>query len=258
MSKSVMHIENLSMKFSSEKNKCLTVLENINLDIEENQFVCLIGPSGCGKSTLLRIFAGLQQATNGCVFFNNEKHVKPNSKIGMVFQNYSLMPWLNVENNIKLGLDFKNVPKNDKIDIVNKYLKIIGMEKFRKAMPHELSGGMQQRVAIARTLAANPSVVLMDEPFGALDAYTRILLQKELLNIWENDKKTIIFVTHSVDEAVYLADRIILMSKDKGKIIKDINVKMSRPRERNNPLYGQLTDELLDDLEKINKDWRND
>ena len=233
MENPIIEIKNISISFDNEKNSHI-VLEDINLNIEKNQFVCLVGPSGCGKSTLLRIIAGLQNASCGEILFNGAPHCVPTGEIGMVFQNYSLMPWLNVEDNVKMGLDFQNVDKKEKAEIVDKYIKIIGMEKFRKSMPHELSGGMQQRVAIARTLAANPTVVLMDEPFGALDAYTRIVLQKELLNIWEKDKKTIIFVTHSVDEAIYLSDRIILMSKQKGEIVRDMQIDMPRPRERSN------------------------
>ena len=170
----------------------------------------------------------------------------------MVFQNYSLMPWLNVEDNIAMGLNFKRASKSEKKKKVDEFLKIIGLENFRKSYPHELSGGMQQRVAIARTLANSPDVVLMDEPFGALDAYTRILLQKELLRIWEYDKKTVIFVTHSVDEAIYLADRIILMSGREGAISRDVSVDMPRIRDRADSRYAKLTQELLEELEQLN------
>ncbi|MEF9954336.1 MAG: ABC transporter ATP-binding protein [Clostridium sp.] len=259
MPKPIIEIKNVAMLFdTSVKTETYHVLENINIDIEKNEFVCLIGPSGCGKSTLLRVIAGLQASTGGEVLFDGEKHTKPGNHIGMVFQNYSLMPWLTTEDNIRLGLDFKRISKKEKDEIVSQYLDLINMKSFAKSMPHELSGGMQQRVAIARTLAADPEVVLMDEPFGALDAYTRILLQKELLNIWEKDKKTIIFVTHSVDEAIYLADRIILMSKDKGKIVKEIKIDMPRPRERSDRRYGKITEELLSLLETVNQESERD
>ena len=252
----IISIKNISKSYSNgEKTSEFSVLEGVNIDIEENQFVSLVGPSGCGKSTLLRIVAGLETKTSGEVFYKKQLQEKPRSEIGMVFQNYSLMPWLNARQNIMLGLDFKGVSKKEKEEIVAHYLAVIGMKDFGRAMPHELSGGMQQRVAIARTLASNPDVVLMDEPFGALDAYTRMLLQKELLNIWEKDKKTIIFVTHSVDEAIYLSDRIILMSKDKGKIFRDEKIDMMRPRDRSNPLYGQLTEEFFADLERVNREF---
>ena len=160
------------------------------------------------------------------------------------------MPWLNVLDNIALGLNFSGMAKPKRLSIAEEYLDMIGMSNFGKAFPHELSGGMQQRVAIARALANNPDVLLMDEPFGALDAYTRIIMQKELLRIWEQRKKTILFVTHSVDEAVYLADRIILMSGSPGKIKKEILVTMPRIRDRSNPEYGALTAELLVLLEE--------
>ena len=163
--------------------------------------------------------------------YRGERVAAPRKEIGVVFQNYSLMPWLNVEDNIALGLRFKHASESEIQKTVSDYLQMIGMEQFRRSMPHELSGGMQQRVAIARTLANDPDVVLMDEPFGALDAYTRIVLQKELLNIWEKHKKTILFVTHSVDEAIYLADRIILMSRDCGKILREDRVNLPRLRD---------------------------
>ena len=167
----------------------------------------------------------------------------------MVFQNYSLLQWRTVLDNIALGLEFKGLNKNERRDIARKYLNMINMDKFEKAYPYELSGGMQQRVAIARALANNPDVLLMDEPFGALDAYTRILLQRELLNIWEKNKKTILFVTHSVDEAVYLADRIIVMGKNPGTIREIIDIKMDRPRDRGNLEYAQITSKILNMLE---------
>ncbi|MEG3007261.1 MAG: ABC transporter ATP-binding protein [Oscillospiraceae bacterium] len=251
MSQPIIEVKNVDKFFPSKDNKDeLKVLKNVNLAIEENQFVCLVGASGCGKSTLLRILAGLEEATNGEVLYKNEKHKSPRKEIGMVFQNYSLMPWLNVQDNITLGLDFNKTAKQEKNKIAAEYLEMIGMTEFSQSMPYELSGGMQQRVAIARALANNPDIVLMDEPFGALDAYTRIQLQKELLRIWEKHKKTIVFVTHSVDEAIYLADRIIFVSKTNGGIEKDIYVNMDRPRERKNPEYGKLTEELLEDLQK--------
>ena len=255
MDNKIIRTSNIAMSFPmGKKSEDHIVLENINIDVEKNEFVCLLGPSGCGKSTLLRILAGLQKATHGDVFFENNIHTKPSSDIGMVFQNYSLMPWLNVEQNIKLGLDFKKCSNKEKEQEVSEYINIIRMDKFRKSMPHELSGGMQQRVAIARTLAAAPKIILMDEPFGALDAYTRIVLQKELLNIWGKEKKTVIFVTHSVDEAIFLADRIIVMSKDKGKIVKEVNVDLPRPRNRSQKEYANLLEVLLEFLENTNKE----
>ncbi len=245
-------INNVEKVFNTEKGNNLKALDKINLSIKENEFVCILGPSGCGKSTLLRIIAGLDYASSGEVLFKGNVHTKACKEIGMVFQNYSLMPWLNVIDNIGLGLNFSKISKKQRQELSMEYLDMIGMKDFAKAMPHELSGGMQQRVAIARSLANDPDVLLMDEPFGALDAYTRIVLQKELLRIWENHKKTILFVTHSVDEAVFLADRIILMDTKPGKIKKEIYIDMDRIRDRANPKYAKLMAELLNDLEEGN------
>ncbi len=238
------NIEKVCKTFTTNKNS-FTALNDVNLTVGESEFVCILGPSGCGKSTLLRIVAGLEQATSGKVYYNGNVISKPDKKIGMVFQNYSLMPWLTVRNNISLGLRFASKSKQEQQQRADHYLDIINMKEFGDALPHELSGGMQQRVAIARALANEPDVLLMDEPFGALDAYTRIVLQKELLSIWEKHKKTILFVTHSVDEAIYLADRIIFMPGKSGGKIQEIKVDMPRIRERKDPRYGELTDRLL-------------
>lgn len=249
----IFSIEKINKSFDIKDGEDrLEVLRDISLEIQENEFLCIVGPSGCGKSTLLRIMSGLENATGGRILYREKALTEPTKDIGMVFQNYSLMPWLNVEDNIALGLKLKRLSKKKKKEIVDKYLDIIGLKDFRKSSPHELSGGMQQRVAIARSLANDPDVVLMDEPFGALDAYTRIQLQKELLRIWEKDKKTIVFVTHSVDEAIYLADRIILMSKNYGAIHKEIKVDIPRVRERSNPKYAELNQELLEEFEILN------
>lgn len=247
--KGKIQIEHLKKTYCSQNDMEINALTDINLSVRENEFLCILGPSGCGKSTFLRIVAGLEESSSGKVFYDGQEHMKPRREIGMVFQNYSLMPWLNVLDNIALGLDFAKVPKTKRTPIAKKYLDMIGMNDFGKAFPYELSGGMQQRVAIARALANNPDVLLMDEPFGALDAYTRIIMQKELLRIWEQHKVTILFVTHSVDEAVYLADRIILMTGSPGRIKKDITVSIPRVRERGNPRFGELTEELLTLLE---------
>lgn len=243
-------VDHLEKIFHTRNEMEIKALTRVNLSVLRNEFLCILGPSGCGKSTLLRIIAGLDTASSGKVLFNGHEHARPRREIGMIFQSYSLMPWLNVLDNIALGLEFASWPRQKRIAIAVEYLDMIGMSDFGKAFPHELSGGMQQRVAIARALANNPDVLLMDEPFGALDAYTRILMQRELLRIWEQHKKTILFVTHSVDEAVYLADRIILMSGNPGRIQKDIPISMPRVRERSNPRYGELTAELLTLLER--------
>ncbi len=245
MNDSCIQIQNIYKEFITDKNETFTALDNINLTVNKSEFVCILGPSGCGKSTLLRIIAGLEQASAGSALYHGEKITHAQRQIGMVFQNYSLMPWLNVIDNIQLGLKFSKINSEQRLQIAEKYLDMIHMTKFKKSFPYELSGGMQQRVAIARALANNPDVLLMDEPFGALDAYTRIILQKELLKIWEQDKKTILFVTHSVDEAIYLADRVIFLSKNPGKIKADFRINLPRERQRSDPHYGELMDKML-------------
>lgn len=238
-------LKNVKKEFLTGKGDKVTALGNINLSVPESEFVCILGPSGCGKSTMLRIIAGLETATEGEVIYKGKEIVGAHKEIGMVFQNYSLMPWLNVLDNIALGLNFAGVGKKERLEKAEYYLEMIHMKDFGKAFPYELSGGMQQRVAIARALANDPQVLLMDEPFGALDAYTRIVLQQELLSIWENHKKTIIFVTHSVDEAIYLADRVIFMAPKPSRIEKEFLIDIPRVRQRNNPRYGELTEEML-------------
>lgn len=241
----LIQIQELSKDFTSDEGMIVNALAPCTFDIAENEFVCIVGPSGCGKSTLLRIVSGLETATVGQAMYKGRLISKPTKNIGMVFQQYSLLPWRNVAENITLGLEAAGASKTVREQTASEYLSLIKMESFAKAYPYELSGGMQQRVAIARALANDPQVLLMDEPFGALDAHTRILMQRELLRIWEQHKKTIIFVTHSVDEAVFLADRIVVMSAHPGTIRKIIDVDMPRPRSRSNPKYGCMSDDIL-------------
>ncbi len=248
-----LRIENITKRYITEKRQVINALKDINLTVNHNDFVCILGPSGCGKSTLLRMVAGLEDITGGEIIYRGHKIRNTNKDIGMVFQEYSLFPWRTVMENVTVGLEFAGINKRERYKIGEKYLELVGLISYVKSYPYELSGGMQQRVAIARSLANDPDLLLMDEPFGALDAHTRIILQKELLNIWEKNKKTILFVTHSVDEAVYLADKIVVMSHGPGTIKEIIEVDMARPRSRANPRYGQLTAELLDML-----DFKND
>lgn len=208
----------------------LKVLQNINLDIERGEFVSIIGPSGCGKSTLINIIAGLDQATNGEIKVDNKIVLGPSTERIMVFQNSSLFPWLNVYENISFGL--KNICK-DTLRIkekVNEAIKKVHLSRFKNSYPHELSGGMKQRVAIARSIVMNPKILLMDEPFSALDEQTRILLHNELQKIWLETKKTIVFVTHNIREAVKLSDRVIIMGVKPGSIVADIKINAPHPR----------------------------
>ncbi|MEG2017694.1 MAG: ABC transporter ATP-binding protein [Clostridium sp.] len=243
-------LKNVRKEFITGKGNKVAALGNVNLSVPESEFVCILGPSGCGKSTMLRIIAGLESATEGEVIYRGKPITGAHKEIGMVFQNYSLMPWLNVRDNIALGLNFAGIGKKERLEQAEYYMEMIHMQEFAKAFPYELSGGMQQRVAIARALANDPDVLLMDEPFGALDAYTRIVLQQELLSIWEKHKKTILFVTHSVDEAIYLSDRVVFMAPKPSRIEKEFLIDMSRIRQRNNPRYGELTEEMLSLFEK--------
>ena len=249
MNSKILNIENLNKIFVTNKKQSVQALKDISLDVNNNDFVCILGPSGCGKSTLLRIIAGLENTYNGVVTYKNKPLLSSNQEVGMVFQEYSLLPWRTVISNVVLGLEFQGVRKKERIQTGMKYLRMVGLDKYAQSYPYELSGGMQQRVAIARSLANDPDMLLMDEPFGALDAHTRIILQKELLKIWNKNRKTVLFVTHSVDESIYLADRIIVMSSGPGQILEEISVEMERPRERSNPEYGRLTTKILEMLD---------
>ncbi len=250
MDEEIIKISGVDKTFVTERKQQVHALQDVSLGIKNNDFVCIVGPSGCGKSTLLRIIAGLERASTGTVFLQGQPVEKPNKKLGMVFQEYSLLPWRTVADNVSLGLEFAGSPIRERRKVSMRFLELVGLTDFANSYPYELSGGMRQRVAIARALANDPDVLLMDEPFGALDAHTRILLQRELLKIWEANRKTIVFVTHSVDEAIYLADHIVVMSKGPGKLKEIINISMPRPRSRANPLYGQLSARILDMLEE--------
>lgn len=190
----------------------------------------MVGPSGCGKSTFLDILAGLSKPTSGNVYIDGKPITGPALDRGIIMQGYALFPWRTVEKNIEFGLEIKNIPKEKRREISKKFINLVGLKGFENRYPHELSGGMKQRVAIARALAYDPEVLLMDEPFAAVDAQTRESLQEELLNIWEKTNKTIIFITHSIEEAVFLADRVVVMTANPGRIKEIINIKLSRPR----------------------------
>ncbi|MDK2833588.1 MAG: sulfonate transport system ATP-binding protein [Methanolobus sp.] len=238
-------IRGVSRKFVKDEVSGTLALDNVSLDIEDKEFVCFIGPSGCGKTTLLRIVSGLDLPDAGEVFVDNERILSPGPKRGMVFQEYSLFPWKSVIDNIIFGPQMRGTRKKDAIEEAQKYLELVGLEQFRDSYPHELSGGMKQRVAIARALANEPEVLLMDEPFGALDAQTRNTLQHELLSIWQKKNITILFVTHSVDEAVFLADRIVIMTARPGKIKEIIKVDIPRLRDRTSLEVNQLRNRVL-------------
>jgi len=210
--------------------KSVAAIEDVSIDIQDNDFVCIVGPSGCGKSTLLRMLAGLDFPSAGNIIVNDRKVTGPGPDRGMVFQTYTLFPWMNVEDNIKFGLKIKKLPKAEQQEIADRYLKIIGLEKFAQSYSKELSGGMKQRVAIARALANQPEVLLMDEPFGALDPHTKSMMQLLMREIWVKEHPTVVFITHDIDEAVFLADKIYVMSARPGKMIKRVNVYLPHKR----------------------------
>jgi NitT/TauT family transport system ATP-binding protein len=239
-------IHNLTRTFPRENGTTLTAIENLSLTVHDKEFVCVLGPSGCGKTTLLRMIAGLDTASSGEILLDGERITGPNPKVGIVFQEYSLFPWRSVIDNIAFGLEMRGLARTERYRVAEPYLDLVGLTQFRESYPSELSGGMRQRVAVARALALDPVVLLMDEPFGALDAQTRNMLQHELLGIWEKTKKTIIFITHSVDEAVFLADRIVALTPRPGTICEIIPIDQVRPRDRTSVEFAKVRRYVLD------------
>jgi nitrate ABC transporter ATP-binding subunit len=223
-------------------------LARIDASIERGAFVCLIGASGCGKSTLLRVVAGFEEPTTGEVLVEGKPVTAPGSDRGMVFQDYALFPWMTVRQNIGFGPRQRQLPRKEVEDIADEFVKLVGLERAANRYPSQLSGGMKQRVAIARVLANNANILLMDEPFGALDALTREQLQRELLQIWARTRVTIVFVTHSVEEAALLADRVLVMSAGPGRIESDIRIDLPRPRDVSSPEFNAVRRELAQRL----------
>ncbi len=239
-------IRHLSRTFVRDDGSELEAIRDVNLTIRQEEFICILGPSGCGKTTLLRMIAGLDRVTAGEIMLDGERISGPNPKVGIVFQEYSLFPWRNVIDNVAFGLELRGMGKEERYSRAGQYLELVGLSPFSKSYPSELSGGMRQRVAVARALALDPLILLMDEPFGALDAQTRNLLQNELLEIWGKTKKTIIFVTHSVDEAVFLGDRLIVLTPRPGSVCDTIPIELPRPRDRTGPEFAQVRRKVLD------------
>ncbi len=224
--------DNIRKEFyvTDSRNRSIEALGRINLDIMEGEFFALVGPSGCGKSTFLEIVAGLIKPTSGSIYIDGRPVSGTDHDRGIVFQGYALFPWRTVLGNVAYGLEEKGIPKKEREEICRKYISLVGLLGFENHYPYQLSGGMKQRVAIARALAYDPDILLMDEPFAALDAQTREILQGEVLRIWNETKKTVLFVTHNIEEAVFLADRIAVMSARPGTIKQIIEVLISRPR----------------------------
>jgi len=224
-----LHIHNVSKIYRSDGQEVLAI-DEIDLKIKNKEFATILGPSGCGKSTLLRIVAGLIKPTKGIVRLDGNVITRPGQDRGMVFQSYTLFPWLTVTENIQFGLEISGMPKARQEQIAQEFVEKVGLKGFEKTYPRGLSGGMKQRVAIARALANNPAILLLDEPFGALDAQTRALMQELLTQIWEELHKTILFVTHDVEEAIFLSDRVFMMTARPGKIKAEIDISLERPR----------------------------
>ncbi|MCU5470416.1 ABC transporter ATP-binding protein [Bacillus paranthracis] len=233
-------------KYFSKQTRTVQVLENINFQLEKGDFVTVIGPSGCGKSTLLKIIAGLDNDFEGEIIIDGERITKPSKKQGFIFQEHRLFPWLTVEENIAADLSLKDKYVKDK---VKEWVEIVRLDGFEKSYPKEISGGMSQRVAIARALLRDPNVLLLDEPFGALDAFTRSHLQEVLLNIWEQKKTTMIFVTHDIDEAIYLSNRMVIMSAKPGKIHKVIENNLPYPRSKTLESFQEIRKKVLQQFE---------
>lgn len=236
--------ESVTKRFSQNEAEEVTALNGVDLTICGGEFVSLIGPSGCGKSTLLRLIAGLISADEGAIYLDGTQIQKPSSERGLVFQDPNLFPWLNVFDNVAFGLRLRGQYRKSKTK-VDEFLELVGLSDFKKSFPHQLSGGMAQRAALARALINTPKVLLLDEPLGALDAFTRMNMQDELLNIWREQGATMVMVTHDVDEAIYLSDRIIVMSPRPAKIEKSIDVSLFRPRARSSPEFLSLRAEIL-------------
>jgi NitT/TauT family transport system ATP-binding protein len=241
-------IDHVGKVFSTKTGE-VVALDQTSFTVMEGEFVTILGPSGCGKSTILRVVAGLEEPSSGHVYLDGNEIKGPGPDRGMVFQSYTLYPWLTVEENITFGLQLKGISKREQHEVARHYLELIGLKGFEKHYPIQLSGGMKQRVAIARALANDPEILLMDEPFGALDAQTRAIMQEILLKVWEESKKTILFITHDVEESIFLGDSIYVMTARPGRLKKQIKVPLPRPRDyhdKNSPEFVALKQELLE------------
>ncbi|SFE25997.1 NitT/TauT family transport system ATP-binding protein [Paenibacillus algorifonticola] len=241
-------VDSLSKTYTT-KSGSFTALDQVSAHILENEFVTLVGPSGCGKSTMLRVLAGLEEASSGSASIAGRRITGPGADRGVVFQSYTLFPWLSVRDNIEFGLELKGTPKLQRLEVSDKYLELVGLTKFADAYPKQLSGGMKQRVAIARALANSPEMLLMDEPFAALDAQTRSDMQELLMNIQKHEHATILFITHDIDEAIFLSERLYVMKSRPGRIVREIEIPaaMRQNKElRDSEPFIQLKREIVD------------
>lgn len=247
----LMRIDKLRVVYKTDDSETVAV-DDFTLDVKKGELISIVGPSGCGKTTILRSIAGLLQPTSGRITIGDKECTSPGSDRGMVFQDFALFPWRSVQKNVEFGMEIAGVPKEERQERAERYIKAVGLEKFANARIHELSGGMKQRVGIARALVMHPAVILMDEPFGALDAQTRNIMQEQLTKIIQHSERTIIFVTHSVDEALFLSDRVVVLTKRPSSIYKIIDVPWDRPRDRASPEFTALRKQILTYLEQQN------
>ena len=248
LANSTVYVRDLQKIYPSAKGD-VQAMKDVNINVMENEFVSIVGPSGCGKSTLLRMIGGLDTATSGQIVIQDRDIIGPGADRGMVFQSYTLFPWMTVGDNIKFGLKLRKMPADQQEEILNKYLKIIKLEKFRDSYPRELSGGMKQRVAIARALANSPEVLLMDEPFSALDPQTKADMQLLMRQIWQEEKPTVIFVTHDIEEAVFLSSKIYVLTQRPGTVKAEVPVLLPYDRD----LSLKDTDEFIELRRKVNQ-----
>ena len=245
-------IQDVSIDYK-QKNTVQKVIEHVNFEVEKGEFICLLGPSGCGKSTLLNAMAGFLKPSEGKIVIDGQEVLKPSLSYVTIFQNYGLLPWKTVLKNVELGLETKKIPRKQRKEIALKYIDMVGLKDAVHKRPNQLSGGMQQRVAIARALAVDPEVIFMDEPFGALDAITRMKLQDDILEINQETGKTIIFVTHDIEEAVFLADRIVVLDANPGRIGGIVNIHLPKHRNRTSDSFVLARDKVYD-LLKMKKE----
>ena len=244
-------VYNVTKTYIGARKEEILALSDLAFDCSDREFLCIVGPTGCGKTTLLRLIAGLEQPTAGEITIADKVVEGISKNTTLVFQQYSLFPWRNVIDNIAFSMEMRNIHKRTRYEEAQRLIRLVGLTGFEKAFPYELSGGMQQRVAIARALAHNPKLLLLDEPFGALDERTRHRLQEELLTIWEHEKKTVVFVTHNIDEAVFLASRILVMRDRPGSIEYDFQIDLPRPRDRRSKEFLELHIMVREILERI-------
>jgi len=243
-------VDRVSKTWQGAKGLSVEAIRDVSLRVSSGEFVAILGPSGCGKSTLLELCAGLERVSGGFISIDGEEVRNPNPKAVMVFQEHALFPWLDVESNVGFGLKMRKTPVNERWRKVREVLERVKLVRFARHYPHQLSGGMKQRVAIARALVGSPEFMLMDEPFAALDFQTRVLMQQFLLEVWAGFKSTILFVTHQIDEAVLLADRVVVMSAAPGRVLEEIAIALPRPRSMTDPEFNAYRVRLTSHMER--------